>query len=424
MWRFRLNTYSISSLAIDADGTIYLGDDSGTVYAVNPDGTEKWRFRTMSERIFTSGVTINADGTIYIGTTGTSGGNSFVYALNPDGTEKWRFNAGWHVYGAPAIDDDGTIYFGSRDGNFYALNPQGQVLWRFPAYYFPVPPAIGHDGRIYAAMYAGSPNWLYCLDRNGNEVWRTSSGWAFGGSAVAHDGYIYSQNESTLMATSPDGATIWQSQALRGYGGPCIGRDGTVYACGWESLTALTPGGKVIWSVPIRFDFDSPIVDAEGTVYAMRYAIRADGTIKWTLNEGMFHRSRPAMGPDGTLYVIGWDTLYAIGPGRGRAETDLRLSGECPGAMEATVTYATPHGRVAFIRSGFNGCLGGSTLPPGGPCAGTVLPIGGAALLRVVAADAEGIARLSGLVPGIACGHICLIALDLTTCRMSNVGHF
>ncbi len=427
MWRFQLANTSISSIAVGEDGTIYFGDQGGIVYAVNPDGTEKWRFETLATYIWSSGPTIDANGTIYVGTADTDGPDAdYLYALNPDGTEKWHLDVGWHVYGAPAIAEDGTIYVGSRDGNLYAVSPDGEVLWLFSTYYIAASPAIGHDGRIYAPTYTGPPNVLFCIDTNGQEVWRVPAGFSYGGSSIGMDGVIYTQTEDDLIATNPDGIPKWNVRfGGYGYGIPCIGADGTIYVATTPGgLYAVSPEGKILWTTPSPDEGDCPIVDPEGTVYVANYAIRADGTIKWILNEGLFYRTRLAMNSNGTLYVIGDSILYAIGPGRGNPGPELTLTGTCPGQMEVTASGATPGGRIAFIRSSFGGCGGQSTIPSGIPCAGTVLPLTLPSLVRIVTADSQGAAHLAGYIPGAVCGNICLIALDIATCQTSNVVKF
>lgn len=424
-WRFRLANFSQSSIAIGEDGTIYCGDDGGIVYAINPDGTEKWRFQTLGDRIHSSGPSINVDGTIYIGTTLPAG---FLYALNPDGSERWRFETGQtgHVYGAPAIGDDGTIYFGCRDLNLYALTPSGQVQWRFPAVYIAAAVALGHDGRIYASTYAGYPNLLYCVDRQGLEVWRDgteSDTW--GGSSIGDDGVIYTQTYRYLYAHNADGTVRWELRnGVAQLGAPCIGEDGTIFTISEDGFTAVSPEGEILWTASHGANAGaSPIVDADGTLYLGTLAFNPDGSLKWVFREGQYYNSRPAMGSDGTYYLIGYDWLYAIGPGRGKPGPLLSLTGDCPGRIEAAVSRATPGGRIALILSARDGCAGQTTIQSGS-CAGTVLPIDGARLVRVLIADGGGSARLAGTVPGGACGHRCLIALDAATCRPSNAVGF
>jgi len=64
----------------------------------------------------TSSPVISLEGTIYIGSN-----NNYLYALNPDGTLKWKFETGDGIFSSPRISSDGTVYVGSWDGYLYAL---------------------------------------------------------------------------------------------------------------------------------------------------------------------------------------------------------------------------------------------------------------------------------------------------------------
>ncbi|MBM3238015.1 PQQ-like beta-propeller repeat protein, partial [Candidatus Poribacteria bacterium] len=44
-----------------------------------------------------------------------------LYAINPDGSMKWKFKTEGYVYSSPAIGSDGTVYVGSEDDHLYAL---------------------------------------------------------------------------------------------------------------------------------------------------------------------------------------------------------------------------------------------------------------------------------------------------------------
>lgn len=110
-WFFKSGEIIECKPSIGKDGTIYFGSDK--VYAINPDGTEKWRFDT--KKAIVSDFTIFED-ILYV--TSLDG---HLYAINPDGTEKWNFETGSWIIATPAIDENGTIYFGTRNGKFYAL---------------------------------------------------------------------------------------------------------------------------------------------------------------------------------------------------------------------------------------------------------------------------------------------------------------
>ena len=85
------------------------------LYAINPDGTLKWKLKVDNAIVIASPV-IAAEGTVYIGSR-----DGYLYAINPDGTLKWKFKTGGMIHSTPAIDDKGTIYIGSDDGYLYAI---------------------------------------------------------------------------------------------------------------------------------------------------------------------------------------------------------------------------------------------------------------------------------------------------------------
>ncbi|MHC4184039.1 MAG: hypothetical protein ACYSR0_11900, partial [Planctomycetota bacterium] len=48
-WTFQAGTSISSSPVIGIDGTIYIGSKDKHLYAINPDGTLKWKFETKGE---------------------------------------------------------------------------------------------------------------------------------------------------------------------------------------------------------------------------------------------------------------------------------------------------------------------------------------------------------------------------------------
>jgi outer membrane protein assembly factor BamB len=173
-WRFPIRAeygeVNSSPTVNPADGTIYVGSDDQYVYAINPDGTQKWRFNpgTGYDIESTPAVAIDpSDGnyTVYIGSD-----DSYVYAINAStGGLKWRFDTGDQVISSPVVDLDGTIYVGSDDGRVYAINPNGTPKWNFPTGdQIRSSPALGltgfihigsNDGRLYTiSQYADPKN--------------------------------------------------------------------------------------------------------------------------------------------------------------------------------------------------------------------------------------------------------------------------
>lgn len=106
----------ITSPAIGPDGTIYVGHCDG-LYAIKPaDGTlagNGWPFATAE---IVSSPAVGAEGTVYVGSM-----DGYLYAINPDGSQKWAFQTAGQLNSSPAIGLDGTIYAMSDDGFLYAV---------------------------------------------------------------------------------------------------------------------------------------------------------------------------------------------------------------------------------------------------------------------------------------------------------------
>ena len=84
-------------------------------------------------------------------------------AITPQGKSKWTFKAGREIKSSPAVADDGTIYFGSRDRRIFTpSHPMAGLKWTFPTgAWIDSSPAIGADGTIYFGSW--DPN-FYALN--------------------------------------------------------------------------------------------------------------------------------------------------------------------------------------------------------------------------------------------------------------------
>jgi len=91
----------------------------------------------------------------------TSQNQGYLYAINPDGTLKWRFETNGVVFCSPTVSPEGKIYFGSYDDTYYILSPEGEELYNFGALdriYSST--AITPDGTLY---FGSMDNYLYIL---------------------------------------------------------------------------------------------------------------------------------------------------------------------------------------------------------------------------------------------------------------------
>ena len=158
--------------SIGDDGTIFVSSNHNTLSALNPKGSKRWTYSAKLYNQFSTSPSLAKDGTIYIGssnisvTTDSEGerinlGPHYLFAIDSDGKKKWKFPVNGEIWSSPAIAADGTIYFGSMDGNLYSVNPSGTERWSFnTSGSIESSPAIGKDGTIYIGS---NDNKLYAI---------------------------------------------------------------------------------------------------------------------------------------------------------------------------------------------------------------------------------------------------------------------
>jgi outer membrane protein assembly factor BamB len=294
-------------------------------------GDQPWFFQT-GKGIFSTPV-VDGDGVVYVG----SADHDF-YAVDPDGTEKWRFRTGEMIDSAGALpaDDPDTVVFGSGDGRLYRLDKRdGSVVWRFDARisprmsynnWFEGNVAIGPDGTI----YAGNTNFnYYAVTPDGELAWVYETGSnAWSAPAVGSDGTLYVGScDTCLHAIHPDGSRKWKRRTL-GFisASAAIGRDGTIYAGSFDShLYALDPDtGKTRWkyttadhiyaSAALLEDGTDTTAIIVGSTDGIMYALSPHGESLWQYDTGAPIRSSPVIGrdPGGEGHVV----TFGNGDGR------------------------------------------------------------------------------------------------------------
>ena len=143
-WNYAAGGPIRSAVAIDTNGTIYFGCDDKNLYALNPNGTLKWKFSTLGAVTYPC---IAPDGTVY-----ARSADNALYAVRTNGSKAWQLNSA-SGFSIPAIGSDGTIYV-SADGTLSALNPDGTSKWSFKTG-ASFTPSIGADGTIYVGHTNG-----------------------------------------------------------------------------------------------------------------------------------------------------------------------------------------------------------------------------------------------------------------------------
>lgn len=354
-----------SQAAVDSKGIIYVGvgevgvNSWGKLFAFYPNGEIKWEFSDLGSPPFTS--TIGSSGTIYVPTY-----NRGIYALNPDGTEKWRFFVeGMTSIQGITIGNDGTIYFmvyvsgASNQYRFYALNPDGSEKWvKFGPRGGLTIPAVGNDGTIcvvwqgFQSLTDQQRGNLSAYDSDGVLKWSKALEFAASSPAIGPEGNIYINagvhsyfgTLKYLVAFSPAGDKLWQTPAWE-YGSlytPVITSNGDIIVadrwsivCGqyigyyvWcpkSRIRAYNNAGENLWSLePDGYTSvdTQQIADVENNLVITRTfyekigtwpiavqrqlsLLKPDGSTKWDfdINVSTPFKSSPVMGKNGYLYA-------------------------------------------------------------------------------------------------------------------------
>lgn len=189
-WVFTTAGFNIRSTpSIAKDGTVYIASIDKNLYALNPEnGSILWTFAL--DGIVEGGISIDTDGTIIV-TTDKATAQGSVFAINPDGTQKWQTSISGRMISSPAIAN-GNVYFGTKESKqLVALNAAtGSITWTFTVGDIIVgSPTVDKNGNVYIGSF---DNNFYVLDNNGKEKYKVNIGnrvWS--GAAIAADGTVY-----------------------------------------------------------------------------------------------------------------------------------------------------------------------------------------------------------------------------------------
>ncbi len=347
------------SPVIDDEGIIYVARHE--LFSLYPNGTLKWTYDYpwRSE----GAPAIDQNGIIYFTTRG--GGTRYLYAVYSDnGTLKWKYHAGGKdITSSPAIGDDGTIYFGDWYGWIHAVYPNGTMKWKYKTgNVITGSAAIGPDGIVYIGSHDDRVYALY--PNNGTVKWSFKTGsWVHGSPSIGSDGTIYiGSDDDNLYALHPDNGTeIWSCNIGGTWSSPVIDENGILYVGVFDQkFYAIYPNGTKKWmyEAPGRIWLGaSAAISADGIIYfgttwfdggeKMFIALNPDGSEKWRYEDGGEFESSPAIGSDGTVYVVSTKfqttkdlgTLYAFGELDPNAPEAPIISGETSGKAGKEYSY-------------------------------------------------------------------------------------
>ncbi len=311
----------VASPTLDLHGNIYVGDESGSFYSINPvTGGQRWVFKA-GDAIY-GAAAINRD-RVYFGSL-----DSNFYCLDTTGRKRWSLPLGDEVYGTPAIGSDGTVYVGTDKGTLAAIAPNGKKKWTFKTSdLIAGSPTIDADGLIYVTADS-----VYCLDAGGHRRWAfgAPNGDYFFASAVVGDGgVVYVGNtDGFLYCLGPEGRQQWRAPVpdedeIRPE--VIVGPDSALYfgTDGYYLCRKTPEGTPTVAFEALDILVGTAAVSDKGTVYflpddGILYAVAANGRLLWSKevafdDKEVYYTSAPTIGPDGTVYVGSWDGgLYAF----------------------------------------------------------------------------------------------------------------
>ncbi len=267
-----------SNPVADATGTVWLGADDDTLYAIDPGATITARHRLGdcnpprargpegTRCDVDGGPSLAEDGDLVLGADG-------IYRIAPSGEIRWHTPSGEgirarHVFSTPLVTDR-LVVAGGFDGNVTALAKDGALAWTF---------AVGADvdgspitdatRKIYVGADDGK---LYALAEDGKLAWSwATKGEIRSAATLGADGTIHvGSADGTLYALDPDGRLRWKfatGGALAA--APTIDRAGRIYFGSRDDrLYALDAGGKLLWQLEFPADIDAQVaITPQGTL--------------------------------------------------------------------------------------------------------------------------------------------------------------
>jgi outer membrane protein assembly factor BamB len=226
------------------------GGDGEVIAFVRRSGKIQWR-RVIGP---TESSPLAANGSVYVGDW-----SGRVYALSErTGATRWTFMAGGKVKGSVSLAA-GRLYVGAYDGHVYALDAQtGQQIWRASGQ-----PRLGASGTFYSTpavaydrVYIGSTDGkVYSFGaESGRLRWSYgTSGYVYASPAIWHGLVLVGSYDHTFYALdAATGALRWSFRANGPISGSASVLNNVVYFSTFAGRTyALeAPTGKLLWTWP------------------------------------------------------------------------------------------------------------------------------------------------------------------------------
>lgn len=318
-----------------------------------------WRFE--SPEPFTSTAAI-AGGTVYLG---DDGGTLFAISLS-DGKARWKYETGEPIRSSPTVSD-GVVFFGDSAGVFHAVDAKtGAVRWTYETQGEIVASANVAGDRVLVGSYDGQ---LYCLERNKGELlWQyTTEGRIHGSSAIVGDLVLVAgcdENFHVVRLASGETARQVRLGSVSGSSVAVQGDMGYVGTYGHSVIGLDWKKGDVRWVFkdPDRqfpFMASAAVRDRFVVIAGRDRRVRAldaeSGRVLWTFStQGRNDASAVIVGDrvyqpssDGNLYVLSLESGTEVG----RFEAGSPMSAS-PAVSDGRLVIGTEDGIVYCLGAG------------------------------------------------------------------------
>lgn len=384
----------VRSSAVYANGIIYFGSQSRTIYAVDASlGTVVWTNETGS---WVESTPAYHEDTLYV-----TSMDSYLYAFNATtGDRLWRVKTDREIISSPKYYN-GVVFFGSKDWKFYAINATDQShywgapfqtggeIWGTPAIADDRVFFGSNDGKLYSVwMEDGNEDWNFSIASTGDGSVRYSSAAVYNGRVVvgSDDNNVYCLDEFT-------GQKLWNiSTESYVYTSPAVHND-TVFFANYDYIYAvplydpdingIIEPSEVLWKVPIfNFEGGSSVAVAEGKVlvgttttdHGLMCLYEADGSYVWNFSVPGGSVSSPTV-VDGKVFMGGRFGMYGLGSS-GLPSLDVEIIPEFDSIKSnrvMSITFLVTHDQVPvegafgqiFVTIGELSQQGASTFPDG-----------------------------------------------------------
>ncbi len=304
-------------------GRVFVGDDAGTVHALElATGKVTWTFKTEGSIEATPLV---LDGVVFLGSSDAN-----LYALDAaTGALKWKYETGDKILGganhAKAPDGKATwLLIGSYDSNLHCIDAAtGKAVWTHQTdNYINGTPALLPTGEV---LFGGCDSFIHVLAlADGKELRQIESDAYIASSVAIADGIGYVGNYGNIvLAIDPKaGSVLWKyrDRNFPYFSSAAVTADRVFLGSRDKRLHCIDrPSGKSVWTFQTRGEVESsPVVcgdalvvgSGDGRLYCITLA---DGKERWNFEIGAPVTASPAAS-DGVIVVGAEDgNLFAIG---------------------------------------------------------------------------------------------------------------